>query len=170
MAAPGLPTLAPTLSIVIPCWNDAESLAQILETIGQLRGIAEVIVADASEDSRCRTVAANAGAKVAECAQPNRGSQMNAGAGAARGEVLLFQHADTALTQAHVDSLLSAMRNLDIVGGAFHRKFDARHPLLRWLEPIARLLNRLGSTLYGDQSIFARREHFEKLGGFAAIP
>jgi hypothetical protein len=57
-----------------------------------------------------------------------------------------------------------------IVGGAFFRKFDGRHPRLMWLESIARFLTRHGGTLYGDQSIFVRREVFEKLGGFARIP
>jgi rSAM/selenodomain-associated transferase 2 len=163
--------LAPTLSIVIPCWNDAAALENILSIIASLRGVTEVIVADASETARSRTVAKNAGAKVVLCDRPHRGAQMNAGAALAAGEVILFQHADTALTQAHVDALLTAMgQNPRLIGGAFHRKFDARHPLLLWLEPIARKLSNMGGTLYGDQSIFVRRDHFKKMGGFAVIP
>jgi rSAM/selenodomain-associated transferase 2 len=160
----------PTLSIIIPCWNDAAALRNVLEKIRALRGVSEVIVADASENSACRTIAQDAGATVVACEQPNRGAQMNAGAARACSDVLLFQHADTVLTQPHVDSLRAAMRDARVVGGAFHREFDARHPHLRWLEKVARVLDNCGGTLYGDQSIFVRSESFEKLGGFAAIP
>jgi rSAM/selenodomain-associated transferase 2 len=164
-------TTLPTLSVVIPCWNDAAALQDVLEKIRALRGVREIIVADASENSGCRAIAQSAGATVVPCERPNRGAQMNAGAARARGDVLLFQHADTTLAQSHVDSVRAAMRDDPrAIGGAFHRKFDARHPRLRWLEPIARALCNRGGTLYGDQSLFVRRAHFEKLGGFAAIP
>lgn len=159
------------LSIVIPCWNDAAALRQILATLRGLRGLAEVIVADASHTPDCGEIAAIFGARLVRCEQPNRGAQMNAGAAVAGGDVLLFHHADSQLTQRHVDSLLAAMENPDVIGGAFFREFDARHPRLRWLEFFARWFNQLGGTLYGDQSLFVRREHFEKtLRGFAEIP
>ena len=95
---------------------------------------------------------------------------MNAGARATTGTMLLFQHADTELTQAHVDALHATIRDPDVIGGAFHRKFDQRHARLRWLEAVARRMNERGSTLYGDQSIFVRRATFGQLGGYAEIP
>jgi GT2 family glycosyltransferase len=57
-----------------------------------------------------------------------------------------------------------------VIGGAFHRTFDERHPRLKWINHIARVLARNGGTLYGDQSIFVRRETFLQLQGFAQIP
>lgn len=101
---------------------------------------------------------------------PNRGAQMNAGAQAASGDILLFQHADTELTEAHLAAIDIALRNSKIVGGAFYRKFDGRHPRLTWLEPVARFLSRSGGTLYGDQSVFVRRDVFQQMEGFAKIP
>ena len=65
---------------------------------------------------------------------------------------------------------MRAARDRDVVGGAFYRKFDGRHPGLLWLEPVARFLSRHGGTLYGDQSVFVRRETFRRLGGFASFP
>jgi rSAM/selenodomain-associated transferase 2 len=165
-----VPLHQPTLSVIIPCWNDVSALRQILQVIRGLEGISETIVADASEANACRAVAEQAGVQVAACARPNRGAQMNTGAALARSAVLLFQHADTNLTQAHLDALLAAMGNPSAAGGAFHRKFDGRHPWSRTFEPLARILAERGGTLYGDQSIFVRREVFEQLGGFAAIP
>ena len=106
------------------------------------------------------------GASAIRCPRPSRGEQMNLGAARATGDVLLFQHVDTLFTEAHLRALESAMGDLRVIGGAFHRLFDERHPRLRWLEKWARV----GGGFYGDQSIFVRRECFARLGGFAAIP
>lgn len=95
---------------------------------------------------------------------------MNDGAAAATGDVLVFLHADTEMQPAHIAAIERAMTNHAIAGGAFYRAFDERHPHLRWLEPVARFLTRHGGTLFGDQTVFVRRELFEKLGGFADIP
>lgn len=160
-----------TLSIIIPCWNDAAALGRLLAPLGGLAGV-ELIVADASTSAAAAELARGAGAKVVACAQAHRGRQLNAGAAAATGEVLLFQHADVELTAVHVEALRKAMKeNVKAVGGAFHRHFDPSH---RWrrrlLTPIVRWRNRHGGTLWGDQSVFVRRDHFMRLGGFADIP
>ena len=160
----------PTLSVIIPCWNDGPALRTQLATLSSLTGIAQVIVADASRSTECRAFAAAFGADAVQCAEPNRGAQMNAGARFARSDVLLFQHADTALMQAHVVALRDAMRDNSLAGGAFHRSFDQRHSALRWLERVARAISHCGGTLYGDQSVFVRREVFINMGGFAEIP
>ena len=86
------------------------------------------------------------------------------------GEILLFHHADTELTDEHLASLRAAMADPDVGGGAFRRHFDERHPWLRWLEPWEALRCRLGGPLFGDQSIFVRRAEFEALGGYADLP
>jgi len=156
-------------SVIIPCWNDGEALRTLLERIGSMTGIAEIVLVDASEGDECAACGRAAGATVVK-SRPSRGAQLNLGARHARGEILLFHHADTELTQAHIDSLHHAMRQSEVIGGAFHRKFDRRHAPLRFIEPIARLIANCGGTLYGDQSIFVRRTVFECLGGFAEIP
>jgi GT2 family glycosyltransferase len=95
---------------------------------------------------------------------------MNLGAAAASGDAIVFQHSDTDLEEAHLAAIERALSDPEIIGGAFYRKFDGRHPRLMWLESVARFLTRHGGTLYGDQSIFVRRDVFQKLGGFAKIP
>lgn len=158
------------LSVVIPCWNDAPALRAILSALRDMRGIHEIIVADATTRDECRALAAAAGAKVAHCPRPNRGAQMNAGAHLATGDTLLFQHADTDLTQPHLDALHTALSDPRTIGGAFHRRYDGRHAGLGWMQHITRAWNTHGGTLYGDQSIFIRRAAFQQLGGFAEIP
>ncbi len=158
------------ITVIIPTWRDSEQLAILLPSVTRLPHVAETIVVDASADLRTDAIAQACGATYLRCAEPNRGAQMNLGGMQAAGDVLIFQHADTELTDQHLRALTLAMADRAIVGGAFHRKFDDRHPRLKWLDLIARHLARNGGTLYGDQSIFVRRETFRRLDGFAEIP
>jgi rSAM/selenodomain-associated transferase 2 len=158
------------ITVVIPSWRDTENLAALLPALAGQDCIAETIVVDASGDARAEQIALNSGATFLASASPNRGAQMNLGAAASSGDVLVFQHCDTCLAGAHLEAIRKILADREIVGGAFFRKFDRRHPRLLWLESIARFRSRHGGTLYGDQSIFVRRDVFERLGGFAAIP
>ena len=158
------------LSVVVPAWNDQANLARILPTLVRLEGLHEVIVVDALGDSATEELVGNAGAIYLRAAEPNRGAQMNLGAARATGDALVFHHADTILRAEHVAAIGAALRNSAVIGGAFYRKFDRRHPRLMWLERVARYLTRRGGTFFGDQSVFVRREIFTALGGFAPIP
>ena len=158
------------ISVVVPSWRDAENLEELLPELARLDRIAETIVVDASGDEKAGQVARSSGAVFIASPTPNRGEQMNLGASAASGDVLIFQHSDTRLDDAHLSAIQTALADPEIIGGAFFRKFDGRHPRLMWLESVARFLSSHGGTLYGDQSIFVRRDAFMKLGGFAKIP
>lgn len=160
----------PVVSLIIPTWHDAENLAALLPGLTRDNRLHEIIVVDASGDAAAGEIAQRYGARFAPSSAPNRGMQMNQGASLATGEVLVFQHADTELEAAHLSAIDAALLDERIVGGAFYRKFDQRHPLLQPLEKIARWMSRNGGTLYGDQTIFVRREVFTELGGFAEIP
>lgn len=142
----------------------------LLPRLARSAVIAEVIVVDASGDDEAERIALAAGATFIPCSTPNRGAQMNLGAAASNGDAIVFQHCDTGLEESHLEAIQNAFADPRVVGGAFFRKFDGRHPRLMWLESVARFLTRHGGTLYGDQSIFVRRHVFEKLGGFAKIP
>lgn len=158
------------ISVVVPAWRDAENLAILLPALAQLPGLAETVVVDASDDVASEEIARRCGSLFLKHRKPNRGAQMNAGARMTSGDVLLFQHADTVLLAAHLGAIASALREPRIIGGAFYRKFDDRHPRLLRLESFARFLTRRGGTLFGDQSVFVRREVFLHLRGFAEIP
>jgi rSAM/selenodomain-associated transferase 2 len=158
------------ISIIIPVWNDASALRQCLGAIGQIKGIHEVIVADASSDDASSAMAQANGARVVRCDQPNRGRQQNAGAAQATGDLLVFQHVDVEIAQEHIDALHSAADRDGIVGGAFYRKFDKSHRLRQWLVPVVRVYNRTIGALYGDQTLFVRRLQFKQMGGFKDIP
>jgi rSAM/selenodomain-associated transferase 2 len=159
------------ISIIIPCWNDAAALQECLHRVVPIAAGHEVILADASTTPHCATIAATFDrVRVVPCDRPNRGRQMNLGAAAATGDTLLFQHTDTDLTADHLAAIERATTDPAVVGGAFHRKFDPRHRARQWLVPIVRRWQARRKNFYGDQSIFVRRPHFEKLGGYADIP
>ena len=158
------------LSVLVPAWNDHAHLARLLPELVRLNTLHEVIVADASPDPRTAQAVEECRGIYLPAAAPNRGEQMNLAAERATGDVLIFHHADSILGQAHVAALVGALRDSQVIGGAFYRKFDGRHPSFLWFEIVARFLTRHGGSFFGDQSIFVRQEIFSILGGFAPIP
>ncbi len=164
-------THAATVSVVVPVWREGAKLIGLVEAMLEWPEVREVIVSVAEETRELREDLEAAGALCVAAGRPSRGRQLNLGARHARGEWLLFHHADTEISREHVQALAALTTSEEIVGGAFYRKFDARHPHCRWIEPIERFHNRNFGALFGDQSLFARRAHFEKvMGGFADIP
>ena len=158
------------LSVIIPAWNDHANLARCVPALVGLEALQEVIVVDASPSPATAEAVRAAGGRYLRATEPNRGVQMNLAANSARGDVLIFHHADSVMTAAHVAAIRLALRDPAVIGGAFYRKFDARHPRLLWLETVGRFFTRHGGSFFGDQSVFVRRETFRALGGFAPIP
>lgn len=158
------------LSVIVPVWNDHAHLARLLPELVRLNALYEMIVADASPPPGAAESVQAAGGIYLRAAQPNRGAQMNLAAENATGDVLIFHHADSILTAAHLAAIGQALQDPAVIGGAFYRKFDGRHPRLLRLETLARFFTRHGGAFFGDQSVFVRRDTFRALGGFAPIP
>jgi cellulose synthase/poly-beta-1,6-N-acetylglucosamine synthase-like glycosyltransferase len=91
---------------------------------------------------------------------------MNLGARDARGDVLLFLHADTRLRADSLAAIRCALARPDVAGGAFARRFDHPSILLRLSCVVADWRGRLAGWFFGDQAIFARRAAFDQLGGY----
>ncbi len=156
------------ISIIVPCWRDDAVTEDLAARWLGHEGVREVLVASAGAPAVGASAAS--AVRIVRCPRAGRGIQMNEAARVATGAFLLFHHADTELTDEHLHSLAAAMRDPKVAGGAFRRRFDERHPHLRWLEPWeARRCQRFG-PVFGDQSIFVRRLVFETLGGFAEVP
>lgn len=163
---PDIPRAAGRLSVVVPTLNEAGCIPATLESLGELRRRGhEVIVADGGSGDA--TVAlARAGADRIVVASPGRAAQMNAGARAASGEVLLFLHADSRLPADADRLVLDGLARSSAVWGRFDVRIAGRHPLLRMVERMMNLRSRLTRICTGDQCIFIRREAFEALGGY----
>ena len=156
------------LSVIVPSWNDHDNLARLVPALVRLEEFHEIIVVDAMPEPATARLVRAAGGIYLHAGIPNRGVQMNLGAENAAGDVLVFHHADSLLSTPHPAAIRRALSESEVIGGAFYRKFDRRHPGMLWFEPVARFLTRHGS-FFGDQSIFVRHEIFRALDGFAPI-
>ena len=159
----------PMLSIVMPTLNEADGIAATLHALQPLRGRGvELVLADGGSSDATVRLAAPLADGVFD-APRGRAAQMNAGAEAARGQVLLFLHADTRLPADADGAVLRA-----IAGGAAWGRFDVRIDGRPWmLRVVAALMNRRSrwtGIATGDQAIFVTRDAFERIGGFPPQP
>ena len=166
-SAPAPPTAF--ISVIIPALNEAEVIRPTLRSVNCPSIKHEVIVADGGSADGTVTIAEAAGARIvhSQCAQ--RAAQMNLGAGAARGEVLLFLHADTRLGEGALRAIDDALRDPFLVGGAFARRYDSPSLFLRATCWLAEVRSRLCGWHLGDQAIFARADTFQRCGRFAEM-
>ncbi|MGH7207901.1 MAG: TIGR04283 family arsenosugar biosynthesis glycosyltransferase [Nitrospiraceae bacterium] len=103
-------------------------------------------------------------------ASPGRAFQMNAGAAASRGQILLFLHADTLLPPDARSAIEKTLQDPAYVGGRFDVRFERDSGLGRLIGCLINLRSRWTGIATGDQAIFLRRSVFERLGGFSDIP
>ena len=153
------------LSIVIPTLNEADGIVEALTALTPLRALGhEVIVVDAGEDGTAELARSRADRVLR--GPRGRAAQMNRGAAAARGDVLVFLHADTRLP-ASADRLIAD--GLAVTGRAWGR-FDVRlsggQPSLRIVEASMNWRSRLTGIVTGDQAIFVTRDRFRDVGGY----
>ena len=159
-----------TISVIIPTLHEEKTLPG---TLARLRhpAFSEVLVVDGG--SRDRTLAdialANPLARVLTTPR-GRARQMNAGAAVAKGEILLFLHADTLLPTTAAEDITSTMADTRIVGGRFDARLIPDRGLLCVVGRMMSWRSRLTGIATGDQAIFVRRKVFEDLGGFPDIP
>jgi glycosyltransferase involved in cell wall biosynthesis len=126
----------------------------------------EVIAVDGgSRDATRAILAATPWLRSVE-APRGRARQQNAGAAVARGQVLLFLHADTSLPANALQTVAAAASASDFHYGGFHHRFSGDDRRLRWISALHNFRCRKASTFYGDQALFVRRTTFAGLGGF----
>lgn len=149
---------------MIPALNEADSIVQTL-TLVRRAGECELIVVDGGSSDNTFEIAQGY-ADFALVAPRGRAKQMNAGARAATGEVLLFLHADTVLPSKFPQLIFHALADATIIGGRFDVRLDAIGWQFRMVETLMNGRSRLSRISTGDQAIFVRREAFLALGGF----
>ena len=156
------------LSIIIPALDEAAGIVGTLARLQTLRERGhEVIVVDGGSSDATAQLAQPLGDRVLQ-AERGRARQMNAGARSARGDVLVFLHADTSLPPDADRLILGAVER-----GRCWGRFDVSLDHASWLlNLVAALMNqrsRLTGMCTGDQAIFVTREAFERIGGYPGI-
>ena len=157
------------LSIIVPCLNEAEGIAAALGALEPLRrrGV-EVLVVDGGSTDGTPTIAAGR-ADFVLASPRGRAVQMNAGASRARGDVLLFLHADTRLPHDADALIAEGLARNGTPWGRFDVTIRGRHPLLRAIACAMNLRSRWTGIATGDQAIFVTRTAFERAGGYPGI-
>ncbi len=165
----------PPLSIVIPALDAAGTLPATLAALeeGRRAGfLAEVILVDGGSSDGTVAIAAEAGAGVVEVGAPGRGRQLAKGEAAARGDWLLFLHADTCLAPGWTDAVGRFLSDPAMAerAGYFRLRLDDPAPQARLIERIANWRARRLGLPYGDQGLLIARAFYEGLGGFRPLP
>jgi rSAM/selenodomain-associated transferase 2 len=161
------------LSIIIPVFNEAESIGKHLQQLTTLiSGQAEIIVVDGGSRDNTLDIVSQYDVKIINSAS-GRARQMNAGAVVATGDTLLFLHADTILPTMVPDMFLNILPNpvpTICQWGFFKVRLSGQHWMYRVIESMINLRSSLTSVATGDQCIFVARDLFEKLHGYKDIP
>lgn len=158
------------LSVVVPTLDEADEIEATLAPLQPLRTAGhEIIVVDGGSSDATFVLAAPL-ADRAFAAPRGRAAQMNAGANAATGDLLLFLHADSRLEPEAVRVLLARMQQSGRRWGRFDVTITGRFAALRVVEATMNLRSRLTGIATGDQGIFAERALFASVGGYPDLP
>jgi rSAM/selenodomain-associated transferase 2 len=159
----------PTVSVIVPTLNEEQSIGRTLEALTHAAGDTEVIVVDGGSIDATIEIARHSGARVITSAR-GRGIQMHTGAHAARGQMLLFLHADTTIPLSAINRITELLaRDQLAVGGNCDIRFDGNSRAARWMTWLYPKLEKIG-LCYGDSGIFVRASVYEEIGGFKPFP
>jgi rSAM/selenodomain-associated transferase 2 len=161
----------PKFSIIVPVFHEAE---RINDLIAHLRHLdpekeCEIIVVDGAPEKDTLPVIRDGGV-VKISSERGRAKQMNAGASVAKGEILIFLHADTELPACTFQKIRSFISKREYVGGAFDLGIKSDKLIYKIIAFGASLRSRLNRIPFGDQAIFIRRDYFNRIGGYQDIP
>lgn len=163
-------TLKPDISVIIPVYEEGETINDTVRHLRQLAGDGgvEIVVVDGGPGQRTLPVIEDRDV-LAVSSRAGRGIQMNEGAARAQGDTFLFLHADTRLPENGFNAVRRAVQD-GAAAGAFSLAIDSRSFGLSVVALFANIRCRLERVPYGDQAQFLRASTFRALGGFAPIP
>ena len=167
------------ISIVAPLYNEGQNAEDLVGHLQDLRGLHEAILVDASDqdeslgilksiDQRYRHEPGKPLIRIISTDQPGRSKQMNLGAMAATGDILLFLHCDTRLPVnaiAMVEREVTRQRQW----GRFDVVLESKGLIYRLIENMIRIRSRVWSLATGDQGIFVTASLFNRVNGFPQI-
>lgn len=156
------------ISIIIPVLNEAQNIEGAIASTQPSTNI-EVIVVDGGSQDDTYKIADNLNVIILS-SLPGRAVQMNKGAMFAKGDILLFLHADTRLPSGFDVMIRISLQETGTVAGAFALRIDAEVASLRLVEWGVNMRSRFWQMPYGDQAIFLTKDIFNKIGNFPELP
>jgi rSAM/selenodomain-associated transferase 2 len=157
------------VSIIVPVLNEAPLIRPFLEHLRERAPGAEIIVVDGASTDGTDELAAGFCDQLVRSGERSRAKQMNAGARAARGDVLWFLHADAHVPSECLDEIGRMMRDPSVSGGYFRIRLP-RSAVYRLTDSFAHYAGLLLRMRCGDHGIFCRRTAFIEAGGFPNVP
>jgi rSAM/selenodomain-associated transferase 2 len=160
------------ISVIIPIVNERQNIRRCIEAVLSEGADSEIIVCDGGSTDGSPDIVEECGERSVTLLRTGkgRGTQMNAGASAARGDILLFLHADTRLENGWYEAVMRALEEEGSAGGAFTLRIDSPQKQFRLIESWVKLRCRIFKLPYGDQAIFMKRNMFERIGRYKDIP
>lgn len=155
-------------SIIMPVYNEEAVIAKSLEALFALRGQKEILVVDGGSGDRTLEIAKTYGVTTIKSGR-GRARQMNAGAYAAKGDILLFMHGDSRLSPEALETLQTTVALTGAIGGCFKLAMDDASLTLKVVCFMSHLRARFAKIYFGDQGIFVLRDSFIAMGGFPEI-
>ena len=157
-------------SIVIPVLNEEQTINSQIDYLHQIFSGTdyEIIVVDGSID-KATIGTINDSRVIKTSSATRRAVQMNKGAAIAKGEILVFLHADTKLPEG-TPALIKNALNKNIQAGAFDLSIDTNYKILHLISYTSRLRSRITRIPYGDQTHFFRIKYFFYIGCYKEIP
>jgi rSAM/selenodomain-associated transferase 2 len=161
------------ISVILPFLDEQAALPATLACLADARTAQsdiEVIAVDGgSRDASASILARHQDIQLLD-APRGRAAQMNAGAAAATGDVLLFLHADTWLPANAFAAIVAAAQAPGFVYGGFRHRFSGSDWRLAMISALHNFRCQHARTFYGDQALFIARDAFMRAGGFPAVP
>lgn len=156
------------ISIIIPVKNEAHILTNTLNRLQKLRDlrICEIILVDGGSSDNTVKIAPNLVDQIL-ITKSGRAYQQNIGASVAKGDILVFLHADTIISikqLLYLDKIVKQNK-----WGFFKIIFDDKRLQYRILTYFINLRSRLCNYGTGDQVLFISRELFNQIGGFPCL-
>ena len=158
------------ISIIIPTLNESNNLPLLLSDLSEINNISEILIIDSTSTDKTKDIALINGTKFYKLNKKNRGLQLNYGAEKAKGEWLLFIHADSRLKfNWSIKVMEISKRDSNFI---YYFKFKVNNKLFtyRFLEFFVNLRCFLFKTPYGDQGLLISKENFKTYGGYKRIP
>lgn len=159
-----------SISIIVPVYNEAHGIANLLRNLDPFRNLCEIIIVDAgSTDNTVEQITAWSPQSCFRSPSKGRANQMNYGAAVSHGNILWFLHADSVPPPDAPSKILEVISK-GYSFGCFQLKFDSTHPLMSYMAFMSNIRIRTRKIAFGDQGIFITRKLFDELGGYAPIP
>lgn len=156
------------VSVIIPTYNESTVLRETLTRLQQHHPF-EIIIGDSGSEDDTADIARRYEVTIIQSPR-GRAAQMNAAAEEARGELLLFLHADSYVDPRGYQEMIETMSDKPYLGGAFSLQIDSPLPALKRISRWANWRSRYLNLVYGDQGIFVRKEAFHEIKGFSPLP